>query len=140
MSTKSGAAAVAADPAPKPQPIKTQVNEAASAAPAPAPAALTNTAIIADVVRLQKELSDKRNAAVEALLAQRDEIDGVLMSLGHDVHAITTSTRTRRRSSKPVSERFCAICEITGHDKRAHRSQTKKRKFTAEELAAAGLA
>jgi hypothetical protein len=97
----------------------------------------TSVAVIADVRRLQQELDGKRKTAISALLEQRAEIDATLISLGH---MLTDATPTRRRQSKSPAERHCNICDVTGHDARAHKGQAKKKKFSPDELAAFHLA
>ena len=95
--------------------------------------------IIDDVKRLQVELATKRNSAIEALLAQRTDIDATLTSLGFADDA-SPKERNKKRQSKTAAERVCKICSVggrtvMGHDARAHRSQTKKKPFNTEELA-----
>lgn len=83
-----------------------------------------------------ERIESLREKAIEALLEERKAIDKKLRDLGHG----TGAKRIRRRRQAPAITRFCNICQMEGHDGRAHRSQgKKKRKFTAEELQKLGL-
>lgn len=95
--------------------------------------ATATVSIVDEVKALQAQLETKRGQAIESLLGQKREIEQTLQSLGW---VPPTGTRSIRRT-KPVSQRFCKICNTTGsHDARAHKTQgSKKRPFTAEELA-----
>ncbi len=98
------------------------------------------SSVIADVRRLQAELDSKRRSAIDALLQQRGEIDNTLASLGYVAGEGRRGGQRRMVRSKSPEERMCPICEVSGHDARAHKSQGKrKRKFTADELAAMHL-
>jgi len=67
---------------------------------------------------------------IKELLAQRDDIDTELATLGHSAPA----AGSRKIRKTPLGEKQCKICEIKGHDARAHRSQDPKKPFTRAEL------
>jgi CRISPR/Cas system-associated protein Cas10 (large subunit of type III CRISPR-Cas system) len=50
------------------------------------------------------------------------------------------AAKKRASTQKPAAERHCDICDIMGHDARAHRNQEPKKKFTQKELLEKGLA
>ena len=59
-------------------------------------------------------------------------VTGLPMENGHK--------RRRFKGAKTFDIAFCSICELRGHDLRAHRGQGHKRAFSAVELRARGLA
>ena len=109
-----------------------------------------------EVADLKATFELTRQEAIAELLEQRAEIDKHLAALDYDTAAdkpaakkITAepaaapvkATKAKKgkkgKRSKPAAERYCPICEVSGHDGRAHKSQgAKKKPFTADELAA----
>jgi hypothetical protein len=47
--------------------------------------------------------------------------------------------RRRFKGAKTFDQAYCSICELRGHDLRAHRGQKHKRAFSAAELQQRGL-
>jgi hypothetical protein len=109
----------------------------------------TSSVSIEDVLDLQNRLDSMKDAAIKGLLRRIEESKAQLARLGYVEQTpepgwITTAPRTitpakrrgvgRGRGSKPKSGRFCKVCNVTGHDRRAHKNHPKK--FTADELAA----
>lgn len=87
-----------------------------------------------DIFAQLDKLEELKQKAINELLEQRRGIDEKLSKLGYQEQP---ATKKRAASTKDASERFCNICQVSGHDARAHRSQgDNKRPFTAEELAA----
>ncbi len=91
--------------------------------------------------KLQEQLDEVEEKIGELKQAQIQEHLAALKELGYQ-----TRTRAKRSSSSGASRhqdpnKKCPICEIPGHDARAHRSQGEKKKpFTKEELKERGLA
>jgi hypothetical protein len=74
-------------------------------------------------------------AAIDEQLAIIKEAEQKLGELGYGERKKKSGTRNTDPANK-----FCALCDMKGHDQRAHRSQgDKKRKFTAKELDELGL-
>jgi hypothetical protein len=71
-------------------------------------------------------------------------VEEQLKELGHELEAeflapIPASKVKPFRKKKAPGEKFCPICGTTvNHDGRAHKSQKKKKPFTAAELEALG--
>jgi hypothetical protein len=90
--------------------------------------------------KLQEQLDEVEAKVVELKQAQIQEHLAALKELGYQ-----TRSRAKRGSSSASRHqdpnKKCPICEIPGHDARAHRSQGEKKKpFTKEELKERGLA
>ena len=96
-----------------------------------------------------KKLDEERAKILESAktdaLTRAEEAINELTALGFDyelvepAREIARKTRTARKASVPDHhpKGACPICEYATkppHDKRSHRSQQKKRPFTAEEL------
>jgi hypothetical protein len=97
-----------------------------------------------------KKLDEERTKLLESAkadaLARAEEAINELTALGFDYELVEPTretaprkTRTARKASAPDHhpKGTCPICEYATkppHDKRSHKSQQKKRPFTAEEL------
>lgn len=90
-------------------------------------------------LKLQEQLSAISAAAISELLASRDAINDNLRLLGHQEETLLApSDSIVRRTYSRV--RHCPICDVEGHDARAHRRQGAiKAKFTPEEIITLGL-
>jgi len=88
------------------------------------------------IAEIDEKLRDMRSSRQNELLSE-------LKELGWSPTAARTGRKTaasggKRKSS---SDAVCPICQVPGHDGRAHRSQGKNKKpFTKEELRERGLA
>jgi hypothetical protein len=118
---------------------------------APVPAALLpwNTASIDEVLALQEQLDAKKEHAIKGLLARIDESKAQLKMLGYEfdepswvapkARPTATAKKTTATTKKPGTSgavKNCPYCgEGAGHDGKAHRYQTKKKAFTADEIA-----
>lgn len=119
--------AVEREDSPQPQPIKLSAIERA--------------------LKMQEELEQIKQEAIDDLLTQRSTIEDQLKSLGwvNPQSRIETASSYNgaRRGPKPggnPADRFCKICQLKGHDARQHRSQRPNvRAFTQEELAGLNL-
>ena len=110
-----------------------------------------------EVADLKAAFELTRQEAISELLQQRAEIDKHLAALDYNPAADKPAAKktTAEPAAAPVkatkgkkgakkgkkvksaADRFCPICEVSGHDGRAHKSQgAKKKPFTADELAA----
>jgi hypothetical protein len=93
-------------------------------------------------VQLQRELDQIKNQAIEELLEQRKAFDEQLRVLGWQapqakVYASTPKSPSKRATSEG---KMCPICQIIGHDGRAHRGQgNHKEPFTRDQLIQLGL-
>lgn len=78
----------------------------------------------------KKEALDKANSAIAELA-----------TLGFHYTLAETGGRTNKKSrNTDPTKKHCEICNLDGHDGRAHRGQGKKKeKFTAAELKELGL-
>jgi hypothetical protein len=96
-----------------------------------------------------KKLDEERTKLLESAkadaLARAEEAINELTALGFDYElaepARETARKTRTARKAPTPDHHprgtCPICEYTTkppHDKRSHKSQQKKRPFTADEL------
>jgi hypothetical protein len=85
-----------------------------------------------------KLLSDAKTEALAKAEAAIEELN----SLGFS-YSLTAGTGTKKKTgtrNTDPAKKHCDICDINGHDGRAHRSQgDKKKKFTAAELKELGL-
>jgi hypothetical protein len=110
-----------------------------------------------DVLKLKHDYESKREAAIAELLKRRTaiekafnenlaEIEHQLEELGYvrepewvpvPASKVEPFRKPKAKAkSKSAGERFCPICNTTGsHDGRAHKSQKRKRPFSAAELA-----
>jgi len=95
-----------------------------------------------------KELDDKRaklvNGAKDEALKKAEAAIADLNSLGFAYRLVEGNEgphgkKKATTQQKPAAERHCDICDINGHDARAHRNQEPKKKFTQKELAEKGL-
>jgi len=97
---------------------------------------------VASVIALQKQLNEQREAAIQQLLAQQVEIAAQLDLLGYQAEPAPFSRPAQRRTSAPTTPKpagagegpFCKICNVSGHDMRAHRGQAVKKAFSKAEL------
>ncbi len=99
-----------------------------------------------DAAEMQKKLSQYRQLA-----GLRDEIkDGVLRSvedqlqvlseLGFSYRLVEGNTRaSAAKTKRPKKILHCEICNVDGHDKRAHKNQKPRQAFTPKELEERGL-
>lgn len=90
------------------------------------------------VLRQIEQLEALKKEAIQELLEERESIDLKLTSLGYKEPEPQRTGATRKRSGT-TKEKHCEICDLVGHDKRAHRSQIKKQPFTTAELQEKGL-
>jgi hypothetical protein len=97
------------------------------------------------IKKLDEERSKILEGAKNEALARAAEAINELTALGFDYELIELArgtarkTRTARKGSAPDHhpKGTCPICEYATkppHDKRSHKSQQKKRPFTADEL------
>lgn len=90
----------------------------------------------AQIAEIDEKLRDMRSARQNELLAELKELGW--SPTGARVGRKAAAAGGKRKSS---SDAVCPICEVPGHDGRAHRSQGKNKKpFTKEELREKGLA
>jgi hypothetical protein len=160
---RSSAAAAPAAPA------ETPVNPESVPEPkleAALPTGPAKPSLVAEVLELKRSWESKKDAAIQELLAKRTaiekqfnadlaEIEHQLQELGYVrepewVPVPASKVQPFRKAkakakSKSARQRFCTICStdpenpVTGHDRRSHRSQGKRKKpFTAAELKALG--
>jgi hypothetical protein len=106
-----------------------------------------------ELERAKREADRFRQEAISELLQRRKEITRELRQLGYEGPSEETQTnvdtnigvldrmvaepapRLRRRRPNPnSSERQCPLCNVAGHDMRAHRGQVEKRAFSDDEL------
>lgn len=118
----------------------------------------TGLNIIEEVLALQGQLAEKRQAAIEALLAEKlatetrhtSELQVTLDKLASLGWSAPSPVILQRNGAKPGAsngtlptaigpDRHCKICNAMGHDARMHRGQAVKAKFTPTELAALGV-
>ncbi len=93
--------------------------------------------------KLQAQIAEIDRKLNEMKAARRDELLAELRELGFS----SSGSGSGRKASaaggkrKSSSDAVCPICQVPGHDGRAHRSQGKNKKpFTKEELRERGLA
>jgi hypothetical protein len=89
--------------------------------------------VVAAVLALQEQLKERRQAAIDVLLQQRNDIDNKLFLLGHNTASVIP---VKNKPDGPAADAYCKYCNLAGHDARSHRSQSVKRAFTQDELAA----
>src|SRR5688572_6777785 len=103
-----------------------------------------------ELERAKRDADKLRQEAISELLQQRREITRELRQLGYegdggdgthdtvpaalpaslfDTSANNGPRRKRMKSTRSTEDRTCPICEIAGHDLRAHRGQAVKRPF-----------
>ena len=94
-----------------------------------------------------KKLDEQRNQLLDnaktELLKKAEDAISELNQLGFNYRLTqgeSGGTKKKTGASKPAAERHCDVCDMNGHDARAHRNQNPKKKFTAKELAEKGLA
>ena len=104
---------------------------------------LQTVSIIDEISELQAQLDSKKEAAIQEILAQRQKLDTLLEKLGYETQVVPFGGSPKRRSrqvtAKSDEQKYCKICEVSGHDARKHKGQTVKKKFTQEEIAKLGL-
>jgi len=124
----TAAAAVATDPAELPIP-QDQTSTQTPALPIP-----VVSAAVAEIKVLRARIESLETIARAELQEQQDRIDKEFADLTsvygtrtERPRRVTTTTRSSKpRSSKPQSERHCDICNVNGHDGRAHKKHPKK--------------
>ena len=90
----------------------------------------------AQIAEIDEKLRDMRSTRQNELLAELKELGWA--PAGASAIRKAATGRGKRKSS---SDAVCPICQVPGHDGRAHRSQGKNKKpFTKEELRERGLA
>ena len=117
---------------------------------------------IGELERARREADRLRQEAISELLQRRKEITRQLRQLGYEseVHGPDRAQTVdvsghhsvplfpdvplphphrRRAIAGNGRERHCPVCEIKGHDLRAHRGQSLKRPFSELELRERGL-
>ena len=106
-----------------------------------------------ELERAKREADRFRQEAITELLQRRKEITRELRQLGYEGPSEETHTqadtnigvldrmvsepgpRLRKRRPNPnAPERQCPLCNVAGHDMRAHRGQVDKRAFSDDEL------
>jgi hypothetical protein len=107
-----------------------------------------------ELERAKREADRFRQEAIAELLQRRKEITRELRQLGYEGPSEDTQTvsdgpsvgvldrmtaepgpRMRRRRPNPeTAERRCDLCNVVGHDMRAHRGQVEKRAFSEDEM------
>ena len=89
-------------------------------------------------LKAKADMESLFQAAIDEQLAIIKEAEQKLGELGYSSAPKKKATGTRNTDP---TKKHCALCDINGHDQRAHRAQgEKKRKFTAKELEELGLA
>ncbi|MCA1585551.1 MAG: hypothetical protein LC791_12560 [Acidobacteria bacterium] len=89
------------------------------------------------IQRLQEQMEEVKGQALEELREKRREAQAQVADIDRQIAELGGSrtgskAKGTRRSS---SELTCPICDIKGHDGRAHRGQGKNKKaFTEKEL------
>jgi hypothetical protein len=111
---------------------------------------------IDEIKELKAQIQSKREAAAtEALKKAREGVtvlreleiddDTILKGLGfrgRTPRALSASEASKAKGRTGPSDEPCSICDFQTdppHDGRSHRSQTKKKPFTEEELEEKGL-
>jgi hypothetical protein len=116
---------------------------------------------MSELEKAKREADRVRQEAIAELLQRRKEITRQLRQLGYEggVEAERSSlpdaptgaqvvslfpdgpsiAKRRRLVVRNGDDRHCPVCEIAGHDLRAHRGQTLKRPFSPDELRTRGL-
>ncbi|MGH7468435.1 MAG: hypothetical protein ACRENP_10670 [Longimicrobiales bacterium] len=117
-----------------------------------------------ELEKAKREADRLRQEAIGELLQRRKEITRQLRQLGYEsdthetervvsvdspvasLHAVPlfrdeplSHQRRKRMVAKNGQERQCPVCEVRGHDLRAHRGQSLKRPFSEQELRERGL-
>jgi hypothetical protein len=117
-----------------------------------------------ELERAKREADRLRQEAINELLQRRKEITRQLRQLGYEsetheservvqadapaagLHSVPLfpddplgNPRRKRMVAKNGQERQCPVCELRGHDLRAHRGQALKRPFSEQELKERGL-
>ncbi len=115
-----------------------------------------------ELEKAKREADRVRQEAIGELLQKRKEITRQLRQLGYEsevqepertpadlasgTHAVplfrdipAEHGRSKRLVARNGQDRRCPVCELGGHDLRAHRGQALKRPFSADELKERGL-
>lgn len=87
--------------------------------------------LVEEARQARKEAEAKTKAAIEHLLAQKDEIDKQLAELGYKP-AAAPKPSVQKTAAKQKADLYCKTCEMKGHDGRLHKQHPEK--FTEEEL------
>jgi hypothetical protein len=124
---------------------------------------------MAEFEKSRREVEKVRREAIDELLSERKEITRQLHQLGYEgdelpaqrrprLHSdespatsdsftpifsdtpVEAGPKRRRLQRRDTEERTCPVCEMAGHDLRAHRGQAHKRRFSDDELRERGLA
>jgi DNA repair exonuclease SbcCD ATPase subunit len=88
------------------------------------------------IQKLQEQIEEAKVQALEELREKRREAQAALADIDRQIAELGGAARARVRASrKSGAGAVCPICEVAGHDGRAHRSQGRNKKpFTEEEL------
>jgi hypothetical protein len=119
-----------------------------------------------ELEKAKREADRLRQEAIAELLQQRKDITRQLRQLGYESEPSeeprqapgtagaaaepdralllfgelpSINSRRKRLVKKDTQSRRCPVCEVDGHDLRAHRGQTLKRPFSTEEMRERGL-
>jgi hypothetical protein len=93
-------------------------------------------------LKAKEEMESLFQAAINEQLGIIKDAEKRLAELGYDaklkVKTGPSGTGTRRSR---LAKKYCSVCDVNGHDGRAHRGQGKtKKKFTNAELKEKGIA
>jgi len=80
-----------------------------------------------------------KQAAVDELKKNINAQIAELNTFGFDFRLTQTGTTRPRKRAASNKEKFCKICNLSGHDARNHRNQDPQKKFTKAELEQRGL-
>jgi hypothetical protein len=94
--------------------------------------------ILDQIKKLDEQKAQLLESAKTEALAKAEAAVKELTELGFSYRLTEgekeTKRKTRSRNTDP-NKKYCKICDMKGHDGRAHRNQDdKKKKFTAAEL------
>src|SRR5882762_10242682 len=88
-------------------------------------------------LKAKAEMESLFQAAIDEQLAIIKDAEQKLGELGYS--SASSKKKASSRNTDP-SKRHCPICDMDGHDGRAHRNQgDKKKKFSAAELKELGM-
>ena len=110
--------------------------------PVAVPVLETEYMTVEDVLNLQAKLASVRQSAIMTLLSQIETAKKKLAQLGYEdedepdvPNSIRPNVRKPAATKAGTAVPFCKLCNVDGHDGRAHRSQAVKKAFTAKEQA-----
>jgi hypothetical protein len=89
--------------------------------------------LVEEARQARKDAEVKVKAAIEHLLAKKDEIEKELAELGYQPAAAPKATG-QKASSKQKPNLHCDLCGVDGHDGRLHKRHPEK--FAEAELKA----